>query len=71
MRKEKAMLWAEEIEGQDYRRDFVEVIRCRDCKYGADYGSAMFLRCELRCEMVDRDGFCHRARSRFEQAVSE
>lgn len=63
------MLELKEIEGEDYGRDLVEVIRCRNCKYGVDFRSELFLRCELRCEMVGRDDFCSRARMRFEQVA--
>lgn len=52
------MLELQEIEGEDYGRDLVEVIRCRNCKFAEGMESSRYVNCQKFYSIISADGFC-------------
>lgn len=53
-----------EVENEDYKKDLVEVTRCKDCARSEGMEASRYVYCRLQGGCVDKDGFCYRAKKR-------
>ena len=52
------MLELKEIEGQDYGKDLVEVVRCKNCAYSEGMESSRYVMCLQFMQITHINDFC-------------
>lgn len=57
------MVEIKEIEGKDYGKDLVEVVRCKDCIWSEGMESSRYVRCTRLYELVPVNAYCSNGRA--------
>ena len=55
-----------EIEGEDYGKDLVEVVRCKDCIHSEGLEASKYRFCQLLKRWAHLDGYCDEAKKNDE-----